>query len=447
MAFMQWKELQKTVFLSLGISSLCIIFFSKSFHTDHSSIIASSRILSLVSGRNWSLYDEIQCLTLQKVQSNKFCSFSMLNDYHRMCARFAGLTWWQNDTEKSGGWVGSKAVLKTTMCQLKSLDKAPQALFTYITNRNITRIAVFGDSQGVRYSTALVALFEEAAFKCKLIAQEPQGTSRKDVYGSFYTRAWNTWQITTPVKRRCANSCPSTHHTCSHPKGHKVRLEYLSMELTTQTEITLCTSNKTFQGCANMTQEEFIFKRYFQKKYPQLIMFFTTFLHDKFRTLNNIHRGLVHLLQQISSNAPPSSSIIWYSTTPYHVKNALKKSITRMRKIKTLNHFVPNEKVRVENDIFSKLLQQQLATGHTQAKSHTRVKGHTKLIGPAEVTSHSKVTDLSTKPRMYSFFDLYHIQEELMERWSDGDDVCHSQPYWYNIIIGYTATLLPTLYP
>jgi hypothetical protein len=46
-------------------------------------------------------------------------------------------------------------------------------------------------------------------------------------------------------------------------------------------------------------------------------------------------------------------------------------------------------------------------------------------------------------PHMYSFFDLYHTQEQLRGAW-DADHV-HSRYVWYMYVMGYTCAMLPSL--
>jgi hypothetical protein len=46
-------------------------------------------------------------------------------------------------------------------------------------------------------------------------------------------------------------------------------------------------------------------------------------------------------------------------------------------------------------------------------------------------------------PAMYSFFDLYHMDEQSKGVWDL--DAVHYKPSWYAYVVGYTATMLPSI--
>ena len=212
-------------------------------------------------------------------------------------------------------------------CQLTCVNflpvtSAPQHLENYITQQNITSIAVFGDSQGQRYGKALIEIFYRASFLCYPEKKEPTGYH---IHLDYYTKG--TGFPTNATVSRACHGCNSFLQICSSDKGHKVDVEYISMMLTSQETLPLrhpaCKQNKYHPLCQNITQPEFVFKYYLNrtKHYPQLLMIFSAFAHDREKPLEEVYDGLINLLKLITTYAPPTSTVIWYAAPPWHTKN------------------------------------------------------------------------------------------------------------------------------
>ena len=348
-------------------------------------------------------YDDIKCI---KEQSNKTCSFPLLTQFHQRCGYFAELTSWKNISK---GFPA--AAMSAHMCKLPLVTSAPRQLREYITKRNITGITVFGDSQGMRYSAALLDVFKKASFKCKLKKQEPTGYH---MHLDYYTKGTGISTNTT-VKRGCT-SCNSYLHTCSHENGTKVALEYISMKLTNQINISdqinitvnypTFKQNKSHPLCQGITQAEYLFKYYLKRTtYPQLLLIFPQFAHNARIPLVTVYDGISYLMDLIITNVPATSSVILYNGPPY---NAKKDKIWSTSEGAGYN---PNEKMQAMNHFLSK----HLLDYHKSRRS----------------------------PPMYSFFDLYHMGEQLREAWAQ--DHVHSQPHWYKYVVGYTVAMLPSI--
>ena len=263
----------------------------------------------------------------------------------------------------------------------------------------------------MRYSAALLDVFKKASFKCKLKKQEPTGYH---MHLDYYTKGTGISTNTT-VKRGCT-SCNSYLHTCSHENGTKVALEYISMKLTNQINITdqinitvnypTFKQNKSHPLCQGITQAEYLFKYYLKRTtYPQLLLIFPQFAHNARIPLVTVYDGISYLMDLIITNVPATSSVILYNGQPY---NAKKDKIWSTLEGAGYN---PNEKMQAMNHFSSK----HLLGYHKSRRS----------------------------PRMYSFFDLYHMGEQLREAWAQ--DHVHSQPHWYKYIVGYTVAMLPSI--
>ena len=290
------------------------------------------------------------------------------------------------------------------MCKLPLVTSAPRQLREYISKRNITGITVFGDSQGMRYTAALRDIFMKASLKCKLKKQEPTGYH---MHLAYYTKGTGIFTNTT-VNRGCY-SCNSNLHTCSHKNGTKVAVEYISMTLTNQMNISVnystCKQNKSHPLCQGITQAEYLFKYYLKRTtYPQLLLIFPQFAHNALIPLATVYDGISYLMDLISTNVPATSSVILYNGPPY---NAIKD-----KKWSTSEGpgYHKNEKMQAMNHLSKNLLDY-----HKSRRS----------------------------PPMYSFFDLYHMGEQLREAWAQ--DHVHSQPHWYKYVVGYTAAMLPSI--
>ena len=202
-----------------------------------------------------SFYNEIKCIMITE-RSNITCSFPLLAEHHKRCGHFAESTSWENIE------LGyPKAIMSAHMCKVPLVTSAPQRLQDFINKSNITSIVLFGDSQGSRYYNALIAIFKEASFKCKLKKSEPSGFS---IHLDYYTK--DSGVLSNAVNRTCT-SCNSKLHICSDTNGHKVAIEYLSLVLYSAKPIQLnhrvCQqSTKRHPLCLNISQTEYVFKYY-----------------------------------------------------------------------------------------------------------------------------------------------------------------------------------------
>ena len=376
------------------------------------------RYLKFYQLSNMSLLDTIAGYQAQQRQSEttcqfkpskqyKNCSFDLLNEYHEQCGYLSTKSSWINHKQ---GYPN--ASIEIPMCDLErelSAEKAGCHLLEYIYRKGIRHIVTFGDSQGKRYKLAFMQLLKKATtFDCRLVKQEQEGFT----FGLEYFIDGVDPSFVHPVNRTC-QSCSSSLLRCEDRDGYELFIEHIAMLMNADASIvaneSFCATpdRKTHPLCTATTQQEFVFKHYFasQPKYPDLLLIFTTFAHDRERPFSGIHKGFQHLIQVIDHNVPASSTIVWYTTTPFHEKNMYPDLANMVCE----NGYSVNEKILSINHILFHMIRDKL-----------RVR--------------------EDRVQMYGFLDLYELQLGLEQDWAL--DWVHSQPDWYIYVIQHTAILL-----
>jgi hypothetical protein len=338
-----------------------------------------------------SVYRQIACVT---ENSDSPCTFPLLTDYVRRCGYFAESTYWRDVDERF-----PEATLYAQICRVPPVRLAATHLRDFIHQRNITSIVVTGDSQGFRYNQAFLKLFQQAAFQCELLKKEPPG---KKASLDYYTEG-SEFKPNVKVSRTC-RSCQSNLHMCRN--NHlTVSVEYIAMPMQDggiqpiNIPVSVCKSPHPL--CLNLTQQEFVFKYYLKRNgdYPQLILIFSAFPYATFVPLKSAYDSMRYMVERVTQSVVGSSHVVYFSSPPWHVKNSLFAVAAEGAGVSL------NDKMQMLNRFLARLLIHH--------------------------------------PRIQSFFDLYHMQEQLKEEWAE-DDV-HSLPDWYQYVISYTATLLPSL--
>ena len=252
-----------------------------------------------------------------------------------------------------------------------------------------------------------MTIFSQASFKCKLKKWETRGFN---ITLDYYTKDSGFVSLVT-VHRTCT-SCSSKLNVCSGTDGRVVSLEYLSLMVTSTQPMQLndrfCQQSKIdHTSCLNLTQPEYVFKYYLNRRqnYPQLLLIFSSFAHDNGRPLEKVYNNMKYLMNVTTSYVPQLSDVIWYDSSPWYANKHFHWYTPEGQ------GYNPNEKIRAENAFLSRL-----------------VSEHRTSWG---------------KPRIHSFFDLYHMQEQLRQKWYE--DHIHSIEAWYRYVMGYTAAMLPSL--
>ena len=159
--------------------------------------------------------------------------------------------------------------------------------------------------------------------------------------------------------------------------------------------------------CLNITQPEYAFKYYLNRPrtYPQLLLIFSVFTHDNRLPLEKVYDNMKYLLNVMTSYVPHQSDVIWYDSPPFYADKVFYWGTP------VGMGYSPNNKIRTENGFLSRLVNEHRMSGRS--------------------------------PRIHSFFDLYHMREQLRGNWSA--DHVHAVPDWYSYVMGYTTAMLPSL--
>ena len=185
--------------------------------------------------------------------------------------------------------------------------------FQFCIDHNVTRVALLADSQGPRWQNALIRYLQKngTGFISKMIRQE--GGSRQ-VNNTYFE---DDHLLT--HNRECSG-CQSKLWSVSKG-GHEVHIEYLSQEFVMDTEIQrfLTQWDRDHfcheRNCQNMTAystQEYYWKMYFQRDWPQIVVRFATLMHDGGRfTEFEFTREFRHQLQIILDYTPRTTKVYW----------------------------------------------------------------------------------------------------------------------------------------
>lgn len=202
------------------------------------------------------------------------------------------------------------------ICSLPPVASAPDRLREYIDSRNISGIVVFGDSQGKLYRKSFMEFLKSAGYDCNtLIKSEPPG---ERIHLNYYTGD-SMFTPNDTVHRTC-RTCNSALRMCKGPDGRQFPVEYLSMLMATSTPLGGHCNDSSHPLCGQTSQQEYVLKHYLGRDYPypQLLLLFSTFAHDKDTPLRKAYDGITYLHGLIKRYVPATSTVIWYNAPGYH---------------------------------------------------------------------------------------------------------------------------------
>ncbi|KAI0217212.1 hypothetical protein LSAT2_030907 [Lamellibrachia satsuma] len=213
-----------------------------------------------------------------------------------------------------GRWVNSTFL--PDACHLPFRDIPKEYLRECLTRRNITKLVVLGDSNGLRYLNSLKRLLEKS-MKCRTVKVESNLTI-PDV--NYFTEGTNLMASDIVVHHRDCSGCRSKTESCSDG-SLKLNIEYITMEFFQDTEVTTVRNrwqvncpHESPQGChQSNTNQEFILSEYLVGNYPDVILLFSS-SHDKSRYEQNKVRAYIDYLKMlISMYVPNRTQVFWFS--------------------------------------------------------------------------------------------------------------------------------------
>jgi hypothetical protein len=224
----------------------------------------------------------------------------------------------------------------------------------------------------------------------------------------YYLQGTALTSNTLVVASRTCHSCLSQLTRCTistNATPAVLEVEYISMMMVANASIvansTYCRAESTKHNllCSITTQQEFLFKLYFKNRYPDLMLIFGTFGHDRKKSFEYVDKALRHTIEVIDETGTANTSVIWFTTASVYAK--------KLKKV--------NKKCTYENGM----------TIHEKIEALNHVL-HNALNNRVEA---------STNPQMFGFWDLFYMSKDIGKFWAE--DHVHYLPHWYKYVIGY----------
>ncbi len=215
-----------------------------------------------------------------------------------------------------GRWINSSYF--PDLCRFPSTDITKERLRGCLTRRNVTKLVVLGDSNGLRYYRATMRLLRRF-MTCETLKMEENGVHTPDP--EYFTKGTKLKASDIVVHNRDCGGCISTAAKCSD-NTIEIYIEYITMEFYVDTEVTTvrtkwqnnCHPSKEAPMChQSNTNQEFILSEYLESSYPDVILLFSG-NHDKMRSGQTKMRGdMEYLKMLIKKYVPMQTKVFWFS--------------------------------------------------------------------------------------------------------------------------------------
>ena len=246
-----WSKTRRTVvaFVAVTTYCLCLLYFYRS--PSSTSLIWGEKIQQKMP-QPAALFKHVP-----------LCSVDVIRKY---CIE-------HNYFLTGGRWFNSTFL--PYACRLPFKDIPKEHLRKCMTRRNITKLVVLGDSNGMRYFSATIRLLEQS-MKCRTVKVE-RGATMPDV--TYFTTGTDLKASDIVVHHRDCRGSKSNAVSCTNG-SLKVYLEYIVMEFFLDTEVTTIRNQwqkncRKRMGChQSNTNQEFILGEYLVGNYPDVILLF-----------------------------------------------------------------------------------------------------------------------------------------------------------------------------
>jgi len=251
------------------------------------------------------------------MKRNPYCSTEVIRKYCLEHSYFP----------TGGRWVKSSYI--PDICRFPSKDITKKRLRECLVRRNVTKLIVLGDSNGLRYFRATMKLLARF-MKCRTVKVE-SGNTKPDV--NYFTKGTTLKGSDIVVHHRDCSGCRSTAVKC-RDNTMEIHLEYISMEFYLDTEVVtvrnywqknwnpskeapLCRQSNTYQ--------EFILGEYLEGNYPEVILLFSG-NHDKARSgLSKIRADMEYLKMLVKKYVPKLTKVFWFTKIAENQQQKQKK--------------------------------------------------------------------------------------------------------------------------
>ena len=268
--------------------------------------------------------------------------------------------------------------------------------------KNVSRILLLGDSNGRRYTDAMISLIKANGWSCKTKKVGHQ-TNAYLPDPKYFVREPMIKLDHIQFHSRDCHSCTSVMFECSHNSSQRLTVEYLSVQYLLDSEITTVRNSKMCEEritCDQSdTHQEFIFREYLADRYPDVLFYFLN-SHDLARnSLKRIKISADYFFNIVDSYMPSTSLVILLSS----MKRLLQKD---PRKVSYEDNLNSNEKQLIINRI-------------VYESADSRLKDENK--------------------QWYAFPDLYDMNNITDHMYNDH---VHRTPVWYQYITLYLLKLI-----
>ena len=295
-------------------------------------------------------------------------------------------------------------------CSLPAATISSSLTIAYTEHTKPHHILLMGDSMGHGYYKALVMLFEAAGYSCKTIKQETDSYVPKKQY---YVQGTNIDSEAIVTAERTCHSCLSTLQTCySFRANHQIDLEYISMIVLSNAGIlpnkTYCQLKSTDPVCSVATQQDFLFQIYLRDRFPDLLLVFTTFAHDRMRNSTaEVKTGIRYLFNILRETSKNKGTILVF----------------------------PGPKMNLAK---SPPYEKDLTFTEKGLDSNGMISALNQVL--YEAMMEEKIVHNATN--MYGFLDLFSMSDhdDLTREWST--DHVHFKTPWYQIVMAYVMEVL-----
>lgn len=295
---------------------------------------------------------------------------------------FANFSQHHHTMPEKVSWTGNK-FFKPEDCSFKDPN-----ISQCLKHRKIKNIVVIGDSQGLRYTRALIGLFKSQGVKC---AQDSQRSSESPL--DFFARKRAKGlkkQLESHAKQPCT-SCYCLQASCSY-HSQPLSVEYFALTLMNESIVVLPPHDGSDLEASNY--EEFLLRVYLKDAFPDLVVMFVPLNHMKHRSFEEFNASFVDFVKTFKKMQKPSSHI-YFITAP--AENESRKN-SKWKNVKFHGYLGTDKIYLMTKDLY-------------------------RLLEPDLLQPHSN---------FHTFVNLVNASMPLMNTSPDG---IHYGPSWYSAVV------------
>ena len=332
--------------------------------------------------------EQQQNSSVNKTSSTTKCSNEVLLEYIRQTGSYPS----------EGHWEGDHFLPK--LCSLNTSPIAPNKITKCFQRNNIRRVVTMGDSNGNRFSKALLGYLPPRHESCSWTSMESMRDKGFLPEAAYYAR--DNMKLKSAIHVTTQNRCPlcqSRRSECTSSDPDAVEFEHIGLA---HMRYNILQIDKEFMQTANVsaeTYQEFIFKVYLKDRTPDLILIFCPFVH-MVHNKNEI-KAIKYFIDLLTRYLPEDSTVYWIP------------AFAGFQRTKDKNHKKPLPKDAITTNKLFKL--------------------------NADLYKNLYSLLLEKPSQMKGFFDLIDMS---LDRGDWSTDGVHMEPVWYKEVTKYLLQLI-----